>query len=250
MRQVVLDTETTGLEPELGHRIIEIGCVELVNRRATGRTFHKYLNPDRDIEDGALAVHGITRMDLDGQPKFAEIVEELTVFISGAELVIHNAAFDIAFLDAELARLAGELRTVAMICNVLDTLALARSMHPGQRNNLDALCKRYGVDNSRRDLHGALLDARILADVYLAMTGGQGALALTETLAAGLADGGRAIRALVRPAVPLRVVMPTQEEMAAHLAMLGIIAKASGGRCLWPLSPTIQAVPEMNRSSA
>ena len=251
MRQVVLVTETTGLEPELGHRIIEIGCVELVNRRATGRTFHKYLNPERYIEDGALAVHGITRMDLDGQPKFAEIVEELTLFVAGAELVIHNAAFDIAFLDAELARLPGELRTVAMLCSALDTLALARSMHPGQRNNLDALCKRYSIDNSRRELHGALLDARILADVYLAMTGGQGALALTETLAQGVAaDGSRGIRALVRPAVPLRVIMASAEELAAHVAMLGIIAKASGGRCLWPLPPPVQAAPEMNRSSA
>jgi DNA polymerase III subunit epsilon len=251
MRQIVLDTETTGLEPDLGHRIIEIGCVELINRRATGRTFHKYLNPDRDIEDGALAVHGITRMDLDGQPKFAEVAEELTLFIAGAELVIHNAAFDVAFLDAELKRLPGELRTITLLCSVLDTLALARSMHPGQRNNLDALCKRYSIDNSRRDLHGALLDARILADVYLAMTGGQGALALTEThLAGNAAEGGRTLRALTRTAVPLRVIRASDEELAAHLAMLAIIAKASGGRCLWQMPPPVQAVPEMNRSSA
>jgi len=250
MRQIILDTETTGLEPELGHRIIEIGCVELVNRRPTGRTFHKYLNPERAIDEGALAVHGITRADLDGKPKFAEIVEELLLFISGAELVIHNAAFDVAFLDAELAKIQGQARTVAALCRVLDTLALARSMHPGQRNNLDALCKRYSIDNSRRELHGALLDARILADVYLAMTGGQGALALAETTASGnAADGGRAIRALVRPSVPLVVIAATEEELAAHAAMLAVINKASGGKCLWPPAPA-QVTPEMNRSSA
>jgi DNA polymerase III subunit epsilon len=248
MRQIVLDTETTGLEPELGHRIIEIGCVELVNRRPTGRTFHKYLNPERAIDEGALAVHGITRADLDGKPKFAEIVEELLLFISGAELVIHNAAFDVAFLDAELARIQG--RTVAALCRVLDTLALARSMHPGQRNNLDALCKRYSIDNSRRELHGALLDARILADVYLAMTGGQGALALAETTASGsAAEGGRAVRALVRPSVPLVVIAATEEELAAHAVMLAVINKASGGKCLWPSAPA-EVAPEMNRSSA
>jgi DNA polymerase-3 subunit epsilon len=208
MRQVVLDTETTGLEPELNHRVIEIGCVELLNRRPTGRTFHRYLNPEREIDDGALAVHGIARTDLDGQPRFAEIAEELLAFIGSAELVIHNAAFDVAFLDAELARLPGEPRQLAALCQVLDTLALARELHPGQRNGLDALCKRYAIDNSARELHGALLDARILADVYLAMTGGQGALALPVPLA-------------------------TPDEIAAHEVMLAVIAKASGGRVLW-----------------
>jgi DNA polymerase-3 subunit epsilon len=250
MRQIVLDTETTGLEPDLGHRIIEIGCVELVNRRPTGRTFHKYLNPERAIDEGALAVHGISRADLDGKPKFAEVVEELLLFIGGAELVIHNAAFDVAFLDAELARIQGRVHTVAGLCSVLDTLALARSMHPGQRNSLDALCKRYSIDNSRRELHGALLDARILADVYLAMTGGQAALALAEaTESGGAAEGGRAVRALVRPSVPLVVITATEDELAAHVSMLAIIAKASGGKCLWPTSPP-QVAPEMNRSSA
>ena len=160
MRQVVLDTETTGLEPELNHRVIEIGCVELINRRPTGRTFHRYLNPEREIDDGALAVHGIARTDLDGQPRFADIAEELFTFIGGAELVIHNAAFDVAFLDAELARLPGDPRQVAVVCQVLDTLALARELHPGQRNSLEALCKRYNVDDSARELHGALLDPR------------------------------------------------------------------------------------------
>jgi len=251
MRQIVLDTETTGLEPELGHRVIEVGCVELVNRRPTGRTFHKYINPEREIDEGALSVHGITRSDLSGKPKFAEIADELVLFINGAELVIHNAAFDVAFLDAELARLSpGQCRTVATLCRVLDTLALARSMHPGQRNNLDALCKRYSIDNSRRELHGALLDARILADVYLAMTGGQAALALAEAAIAGnSAEGGRTVRALVRPAVPLVVITASEPELAAHAAMLAIINKASGGKCLWPVAPPT-VVPEVNYSSA
>jgi len=235
MRQIVLDTETTGLEPDLGHRIIEIGCVELVNRRPTGRHFHKYIDPERLIDEGAASVHGITREFLQGKPKFAEIVEELVQFIDGAELVIHNAAFDTAFLDAELLRIPGAQRTIAKLCRVLDTLALARSMHPGQRNNLDALCKRYSIDNSRRELHGALLDARILADVYLAMTGGQAALALAEsTAAAGGVD--ISIRAVVRPAIPLVVIAADEAELAAHAAMLAVIAKASGGKCLWPVA--------------
>jgi DNA polymerase III subunit epsilon len=217
MRQIVLDTETTGLEPELGHRIIEIGCVELVNRRPTGRTFHKYINPERAIDEGALSVH--------------------------------NAAFDTAFLDAEFARIAGQPRTVMGLCRVLDTLALARSMHPGQRNNLDALCKRYSIDNSRRELHGALLDARILADVYLAMTGGQATLALAEVAVGGATTDGGTVRALVRPAIPLVVITATEQELEAHAAMLAIINKASGGKCLWPLTP-VQATPEKNYSSA
>jgi DNA polymerase-3 subunit epsilon len=250
MRQIVLDTETTGLEPELGHRIIEIGCVELVNRRPTGRTFHKYLNPERDIDEGAAAVHGIARTDLEGKPKFADVVDELVLFIDGAELVIHNAAFDVAFLDAELVRIEGQLRTIAKLCRVLDTLALARSMHPGQRNNLDALCKRYSIDNSRRELHGALLDARILADVYLAMTGGQAALALAESAASdGAAGESGTVRALVRPSVPLVVITASEAEMAAHNEMLAVIAKASGGKCLWPVTP-VAVVPEMNYSNA
>jgi DNA polymerase-3 subunit epsilon len=232
LRQIILDTETTGLEPQLGHRIIEIGCVELMNRRPTGRTFHRYLNPDREIDEGALAVHGISRADLEHQPRFAEIVEELIAFISDAEIIIHNAAFDVAFLDAELARLQGARRNITSLCKVLDSLALARSMHPGQRNSLDALCKRYGVDNSKRDLHGALLDARILADVYLAMTGGQSALALGEAVGAALAAQG-AVRVLVRPEIPLVVIEASAEEVQAHEAFLAVIAKSSGGKCAW-----------------
>jgi DNA polymerase III subunit epsilon len=245
MRQIVLDTETTGLEPELDHRIIEIGCVEIVNRRVTGRTFHRYLNPERAIDEGAMAVHGIKRADLDDKPKFAEIADELVGFISDAELVIHNAAFDVAFLDHELAKLPGARRTAATLCRVLDTLELARSMHPGQRNNLDALCKRYEVDNSHRDLHGALLDAQILADVYLAMTGGQVGLALSESPAsASTASGAQPIQALVRTALPLIVVVATDEEAQAHESMLALIAKASGGRCLWPPAPAPVALQQ------
>jgi DNA polymerase-3 subunit epsilon len=233
MRQIVLDTETTGLEPALGHRIIEIGCVELVNRRVTGQSFHRYLNPERDIDIGAEAVHGLQRQDLVRQPRFAEVVDELLEFIGGSELIIHNAEFDISFLDAELRR-AGRAMVMSELCRVLDTLVLAREMHPGQRNNLDALCKRYNVDNSRRELHGALLDARILADVYLAMTGGQGALALAESGAGPAGLGSGQVRALVRPPAPLRVIGASEPELAAHREMLALIAKSSGGRCLWP----------------
>ena len=233
MRQIVLDTETTGLEHTLGHRIIEIGCVELIDRRLTGRTFHRYLNPERDIDEGALAVHGISRADLDREPRFAEIAAELLEFVGGAELVIHNAAFDVAFLDEELKRLPSEARRIGELCLVLDSLALAREMHPGQRNSLDALCKRYSVDNSRRELHGALLDARLLAEVYLAMTGGQAALALGEAAATQRSGERVAVRALVRPALPLRIIVASSEEERAHEALLEIIAKASAGRCVW-----------------
>jgi DNA polymerase-3 subunit epsilon len=249
MRQIVLDTETTGLEPELHHRIIEIGCVELVNRRATGRTFHRYLNPERDIDDGALAVHGISRSELDGQPRFAEIAEELLLFVSGAELVIHNAAFDVAFLDAELGRLPGERRQLAAICQILDTLALARELHPGQRNSLDALCKRYSVDNSARELHGALLDARILADVYLAMTGGQAALALMENDVAAHGTEGARVRVPVRAAVPLPVPAASAQELEAHATMLAMITKASGGRCVWAAEDAREAAAEQARAA-
>jgi DNA polymerase III subunit epsilon len=246
MRQIVLDTETTGLEPSLGHRIIEIGCVELLNRRVTGRTFHRYLNPERDIDLGAEAVHGLQREDLARQPRFAEVADELLEFIAGSELVIHNAEFDVAFLDAELLR-AGRRVVMSELCRVLDTLVLAREMHPGQRNNLDALAKRYNVDNSRRELHGALLDARILADVYLAMTGGQGALALTESVSGVAALAAGQVRALVRPPAPLRVICATAQELRAHRDMLALIAQSSGGRCLWPAAGD-DPVPEANRA--
>jgi DNA polymerase III subunit epsilon len=234
VRQIILDTETTGLEAAQNHRIIEIGCVELVGRRPTGRHFHQYLNPERDIDEGALAVHGITRARLEPEPKFAQIAASLIEFLRGAELIIHNAAFDVAFLDAEFARLPGEESvTVAALCTVVDSLALARQMHPGQRNGLDALCKRYNVDNSARELHGALLDAQLLGEVYLAMTGGQVALRLGESSAARSGESRAQARPLVRPTVPLRVIAATAAELDAHQAFLKLIAKSSKGRCLW-----------------
>jgi DNA polymerase-3 subunit epsilon len=241
MRQIVLDTETTGLEAERGHRIIEIGCVELVNRRPSGRHFHRYLNPERDIDLGARAVHGITREQLLQAPKFGEIAEELLSFLHGSELIIHNAPFDVGFIDMELtllAKIRGDASPlpagVRSVCLVLDTLLLARERHPGQRNNLDALCKRYGIDNSHRELHGALLDARILADVYLAMTGGQSLLALDEAARErnGATRSSPAL-ATVRPAEPLRVVDATAEELAAHADLAVLLQKSSGGNCLW-----------------
>ncbi len=232
MRQIVLDTETTGLEVTAGHRVIEIGCVELLNRRSTGRHFHRYLNPERDIDAGAQAVHGISRARLEQEPRFAEIAAELLEFVSGAELIIHNAPFDLGFLDAELARLTGDVRRLASVCTVLDTLVLAREMHPGQRNSLDALCKRYQVDNSRRELHGALLDARILADVYLAMTGGQSSLALAEAPAA-LDENGAANVKLQRPVAGLKVMRASAVELAAHEKMLDMLTKSSAGACVW-----------------
>jgi DNA polymerase-3 subunit epsilon len=232
MRQVVLDTETTGLEPEQGHRVIEIGCVELINRRRTGRRFHRYLRPDRPIDRAAQHVHGITDEFLSQQPRFAEIVDELLEFISGAELVIHNAAFDIAFLDHELRRLPGPPRCIADLCTVIDTLPLARQMHPGQRNSLDALCKRYDVDNSHRELHGALLDAQILLDVYLAMTGGQTALVLGEVTEIHV-SASHEPAAAARPRGVLRVVRASDEELAAHERVLAAIDKMSGGKTVW-----------------
>ena len=231
MRQVILDTETTGLEPELGHRIIEIGCIEVVNRRRTGRVFHRYLCPDRDIDPGALQVHGITLEFLQGQPRFGDVAQEWLEFVRDAELVIHNAPFDVAFLDAELGRLPEPPGRVAELCQVLDTLALARQLHPGQRNSLDALCKRYSVDNSQRDLHGALLDADLLLEVYLAMTGGQGALTLDETTETVAANAPA--RRARRPQGTLVVVRPTASEIASHERRLAALDKSSGGKTVW-----------------
>jgi DNA polymerase-3 subunit epsilon len=232
MRQVVLDTETTGLEPEQGHRVIEIGCVELVNRRKTGRKFHRYLRPDRLIDRAAQHVHGITDDFLAQQPRFADVVDELIEFVNGAELVIHNAAFDIAFLDAELQRLPGPARRMRDLCSVIDTLPLARQMHPGQRNSLDALCKRYSVDNSHRELHGALLDAQILLDVYLAMTGGQTALVLGEVTEIHVSVSYEQATA-ARPRGVLRVVRASDDELVAHERILQIIDKLSEGKTVW-----------------
>ena len=233
MRQVFLDTETTGLEPELGHRVIEIGGVEMVNRRLTGRRLHHYLQPDREIDDGAFEVHGITREFLRDKPRFADVHADILEFVSGAELVIHNAPFDVAFLDSELARLGDPDRRIESVCRVLDSLAIARQLHPGQRNGLDALCKRYGIDNSARQLHGALLDAEILADVYMAMTGGQATLELDgagDTMRSAVvpADASRSRRAGSIP-----VVRATAAELQAHEDQLAHIDGKSGGQCLW-----------------
>ena len=232
MRQIVLDTETTGLEPAQGHRIIEIGCVELINRRPSGRTFQRYLNPEREIDPGAQAVHGLSSAFLANQPRFQEIVDEFVAFITGAELIIHNAPFDVGFVDHEFGRLPPPQRLLTDLCTVLDTLVLARQLHPGQRNSLDALCKRYGVDNSNRDLHGALLDARILADVYLAMTGGQGALTLHAHANVGDTEE-RGARTRHRGTIEIPVVRATVEELVVHDRALDAVAKASKGRCLF-----------------
>jgi len=230
MRQIILDTETTGLEPAQGHRVIEIGLIELHNRRPTGRTFHRYLNPERAVDEGAKAVHGLDDAFLAGQPKFAEVAEEFIAFIRGSELIAHNASFDVSFLDHELGRLA-EKWLIADLATVTDSLELARKLHPGQRNSLDALCKRYSVDNSNREYHGALLDARLLADVYLAMTGGQGTLVLGASRNAASVGTERPRRQ--RPAVTIPIVPASEAELALHDAMLKRIDKASKNQCVF-----------------
>lgn len=233
MRQIFLDTETTGLEHKQGHRIIEVAGVEMVNRRLTNRHFHKYINPERAIDEGAQAVHGISLEFLADKPKFAAIAAEFLDFIRGAELVIHNAAFDVGFLNAELARL--KLPPVGEVCSgVVDTLKMAKEMHPGKKNNLNALCDRYEVDNSHRTLHGALLDAEILAEVYVAMTRGQESLMI---------DLGQAPAAAAEIAMstgqrrPTRVLRASIEELAAHEQVLAGINKESKGKCLWAPPP-------------
>jgi DNA polymerase-3 subunit epsilon len=233
-RQIVLDTETTGLEASEGHRIIEVGCVELRSRRASENTFQRYLNPDRQIDRGAHEVHGLTDQFLADKPRFADIAEDLLNFIRGAELIIHNAAFDVEFLNLELAK-AGISERVEQICSVVDTVQMARRMHPGQRVNLDALCSRYSVDNSRRDVHGALLDAQLLAEVYLAMTSGQDALAF------GPSPGEAAANVAASALEPLKrgvllVVRATADEIVAHTERLTQIAKKYG-RTLWSEEP-------------
>ncbi|HSP56951.1 MAG TPA: DNA polymerase III subunit epsilon [Halomonas sp.] len=240
MRQIILDTETTGIDPRDGHRMIEIGAVEMLNRRLTGNTYHQYINPEREIDPEAVAVHGITNEDVADKPRFGEIAEEFWAFIEGAELVIHNAPFDVGFMDHEFRLFnqhLGESRfaSVAEHCRILDTLQLARDKHPGQRNSLDALCKRYEIDNGHRVLHGALLDAEILADVYLAMTGGQTALSLDASTGregqAG-AQGGLSIRRITLAPGRLRITPPDDGELAAHHAKLAGIREAAG-KCQW-----------------
>lgn len=227
MRRVVLDTETTGLDVSQGHRVVEIAAVELLDRRPTGRHFHRYLNPEREVDLGAVQVHGLTTEFLADKPRFADVAEELLAFLDGGEVLIHNAAFDVGFLNAELAALGRP--GLASLCTITDTLALARSLHPGKRNSLDALCERYQVDHSRRTLHGALLDAQLLADVWVAMTRGQDALDIAPVAAVAVPGNPAAPG---RPA-SLRVIKPSPEETAAHAALCERIDKDSGGRCLW-----------------
>ncbi|QKE62947.1 DNA polymerase III subunit epsilon [Aquipseudomonas campi] len=235
MRSVVLDTETTGMPVTDGHRIIEIGCVELEGRRLTGRHFHVYLQPDREIDEGAVAVHGITSEFLADKPRFRDVADEFFEFINGAQLIIHNAAFDVGFINNEFALLGqSERAEVSDYCGILDTLLMARERHPGQRNNLDALCKRYGVDNSGRDLHGALLDAEILADVYLTMTGGQTHLSLAGE--GGDGSGRQMPSPIIRldaNRAPTRIIRASEAELAAHAARLAVIEKSAGAPSLW-----------------
>ena len=230
MRQVVLDTETTGLEAELGHRILEVGCVELIGRKITRRHFHHYINPEREIDDGALEVHGITQQFLSDKPVFADVLEQFLEFVDGAELIIHNAAFDIAFINQEMKLISPSLGVITDYCTVIDSLALARNKHPGQKNNLDALCKRYSVDNTQRDLHGALLDAEILADVYLLLTGGQ------VTLSLGVENENNGSGPIKRELVdrkPLRIIRAGEQELVMHDKKLEMLEGLSETGCLW-----------------
>jgi len=234
MRQIVLDTETTGIDIKLGNRIIEIGCVEVIDRRLTGNSYHQYINPQRDSEEGALEVHGITTAFLADKPLFADIVDDFLNFIRGAELVIHNAPFDVGFINHELSLLNQQQNYIANICTVLDTLVLAKKMHPGQKNNLDALCKRYDIDNSQRDLHGALLDAEILADTYLAMTGGQTALLLGGSADGESRDAAASLpRSVTLDTGKLKVIKASNDELAAHDSRLQSINEMTEGKCIW-----------------
>jgi DNA polymerase-3 subunit epsilon len=236
MRQIFLDTETTGLEHKLGHRVIEIGCVEMINRRLTNRHFHRYLNPDRDIDAGALAVHGISLEFLQDKPRFSEIAEEFLDFVRGAELIIHNAPFDIGFLNAELALI--DMAPIQTVCHgIIDSLRLAKELHPGKKNNLNVLCDRYGIDNSKRTLHGALLDSEILAEVYVAMTRGQ------ESLIMEVDQEENSPQESSQPTLPSAIgceshrtpliLKATDEELAEHAQMLSSIQKESKGKCIW-----------------
>ncbi|MFC5473955.1 DNA polymerase III subunit epsilon [Paraherbaspirillum soli] len=235
MRQIVLDTETTGLNPRTGDRIIEIGCVELMNRRLTGKNFHRYINPERDSEEGALAVHGLTTEFLRDKPKFAEIFAELREFVSGAEIIIHNAPFDLGFLDAEY-KLLGHGPFVGDVSGVIDTLVQAKEMYPGKRNSLDALCDRYGISNAHRTLHGALLDSELLAEVYLAMTRGQNSFSIDLGADESDAGGGGEVLALA-PLAEIIVRVANEEELAEHEAALTVLDKEVRGQCIWHQAP-------------
>ncbi|MCW8932078.1 MAG: DNA polymerase III subunit epsilon [Gammaproteobacteria bacterium] len=236
MRQIFLDTETTGLEPSHGHRIIEIGCVEMIDRKLTGNNFHKYINPEnKNVDQGALEVHGITDEFLSDKPFFADIYDEFLEFVKGSQLIIHNAPFDVGFINNEIvlleAKLGQSIEKIDVSCSILDSLTLARDMHPGQKNNLDALCRRYYIDNSNRQLHGALLDSEILADVYLAMTGGQTSLTLDD--ASGGGTGAEAIRRLNSNRAALKVQSASPEEINSHEEYLALLEKKSGHSVNW-----------------
>lgn len=236
MRQIVLDTETTGLETTQGHRIIEIGCVELINRRLTGRHYHQYIKPEREIDEGAIEIHGITNEFLADKPVFKHIASEFLDFVHDAELIIHNAPFDVGFIDYEFELLAdNNFQSIGNYCRVTDTLVMARKKHPGQKNNLDALCKRYSIDNSQRDLHGALLDAEILADVYLMMTGGQISLSLNNdhTDEQYLDEKGQRVSKVPLATLSTPIIYADEAELAAHQAKLEEIDTSSGGKCIW-----------------
>ena len=237
MRQIVLDTETTGLETTQGHRIIEIGCVELINRRLTGNHYHQYIKPEREIDEGAIEVHGITNEFLADKPVFEKIATDFLDFVREAELIIHNAPFDVGFIDHEFTLLADDnFQDIRNYCSVIDTLVMARKKHPGQKNNLDALCKRYGIDNSQRELHGALLDAEILADVYLMMTGGQISFSLSDDYASG---GDRSVKQkdslseTLLTGITTPVIEANEEELELHQGKLAQIDQLSDGNCLW-----------------
>lgn len=234
-RQIVLDTETTGIDPKQGHRIIEIGGVELIDRKPTGRHYHVYLNPERLVEEEAIQIHGITNEFLQDKPVFAQVADEFIEFIRGAELVIHNAPFDVGHMDHEFRRINPSHTSVTDFVTVLDTLRLARQLYPGQRASLDALCKRFGIDNSHRTLHGALLDSEILADVYLWMTGGQRKLAWAEKDKDGQNVDPTAIRRISNDRPALKVLKATAEEEEAHKQRISQVSE-KGGHCLWPTS--------------
>lgn len=234
MRQIILDTETTGLDTKHGHRIIEIGCVELINRRLTGNNFHRYINPEREIDAGALSVHGISNAFLRDKPVFKKIADELLDYLNGAELIIHNAVFDLEFLNYEYQLLNKKSKKLEQQLSIIDTLIMARKLHPGQKNNLDALCKRYAVDNTKRNLHGALLDAEILAFVYLAMTGGQSSLFIDETQPVESSQNSRQeVKQLKTDRQPMLIVKAEAEELKAHQDYIVMLQKKSAGQCLW-----------------
>ncbi len=238
MRQIILDTETTGINPLDGHRVIEIGCLEMINRKITGKSFHHYINPERDIDAGALAVHGITKEFLMDHPPFKTIADSFLEFIKGAQLIIHNAPFDLSFLDCELAKISKKQGKVLDYCTVIDTLPLARQLHPGQRNSLDALCKRYSVNNSHREFHGALLDAELLALVYLAMTGGQTTFFKDEIVNTPLSTTTDATPQRIADIGNLHVIKANAAELSAHQAYLERLDKASKNNTVWNKAST------------